>query len=327
MDAYIRRVADGEPTRASFETRDPELVAEALGALYSKARLSRPAPDFAFRQTVLAAEGLSIGRWRFEGGAVTTTDPVGVVAIGHIRGGHYVLESGGSQVDTSPPVWLVPPNSPNRVELEGLDLEFFNIDLGILEELARELTGKDGFRLAFAGSAPTSPAAVRHWIATVRHLQHDVLGDPEVWTNPLIRSQAMRALAAATLQLFPNNVEENQRANEEVDPPAVRRAKQFIDDNLGRDISAHDIAQASRVSLRGLQSAFRRHAGESPTAYLRRARLDAAHADLLAPEPGTSVEKVARRWGFAHLGRFAHDYREAFGQLPSATLRGEQPDR
>jgi AraC-like DNA-binding protein len=43
----------------------------------------------------------------------------------------------------------------------------------------------------------------------------------------------------------------------------------------------------------------------------------------VAATPGTSVEQVARRWGFTHLGRFAHDYRVAFGQLPSATLRGE----
>jgi AraC-like DNA-binding protein len=320
-------MAEVEPARASLETRDPELVAETLAALYGRAQLCRPAPDFAFRQSVLSARGLSMGRWRFQGGAMTTTDPVGLIAIGHIRSGHYVLESGGRQVDTSPPLWLVPPDSANRVELDGLDLEFFNIDLAILDELSREMTGRDSFRLRFAGSAPTSPTAVQHWIATVRHLQHDVLGNAEVWANPLIRSQAIRALATATLQLFPNNVDENQPASEEVDPPAVRRAKLFIEENLGRDISAHDIAQAARVSLRGLQSAFRRHAGESPTAYLRRARLDAAHSELLAGEAGTSVERVARRWGFSHMGRFAQDYRETFGQLPSATLRGDRPGR
>jgi transcriptional regulator GlxA family with amidase domain len=30
---------------------------------------------------------------------------------------------------------------------------------------------------------------------------------------------------------------------------------------------------------------------------------------------------VAGRWGFVHLGRFASQYRQLFGETPSETLR------
>jgi transcriptional regulator GlxA family with amidase domain len=57
-------------------------------------------------------------------------------------------------------------------------------------------------------------------------------------------------------------------------------------------------------------------------AYLRDLRLRRAHEDLRAADPSaTTVAAIARRWGFAHMGRFAQDYQAAYGQTPSAALR------
>jgi len=62
----------------------------------------------------------------------------------------------------------------------------------------------------------------------------------------------------------------------------------------------------------------------TPMAYLRRQRLGRAHKQLLAADPadGLTVRQVAARWGYANLSRFAADYRRAYGQPPSRTLRG-----
>jgi transcriptional regulator GlxA family with amidase domain len=58
-------------------------------------------------------------------------------------------------------------------------------------------------------------------------------------------------------------------------------------------------------------------------AYLKTIRLEKAHAALQSGdvEGNAGVTKVALDTGFAHLGRFAQDYRTRFGELPSATVR------
>jgi AraC-like DNA-binding protein len=56
--------------------------------------------------------------------------------------------------------------------------------------------------------------------------------------------------------------------------------------------------------------------------YLRRLRLHHVHAELAAHSPDSvTVTMVAGRWGFVHLGRFAGQYRQLFGETPSETLR------
>ncbi|MUN63776.1 helix-turn-helix domain-containing protein [Kocuria sediminis] len=91
--------------------------------------------------------------------------------------------------------------------------------------------------------------------------------------------------------------------------------------HLAEPIGLPEIAAAARLSPRGLQAAFRRHLDTTPTGYLRTARIDAAHTDLLAASGAQTVAEVAARWGFAHPGRFAAAYRDHYGETPAETLR------
>lgn len=102
-------------------------------------------------------------------------------------------------------------------------------------------------------------------------------------------------------------------------PRHVRDAAAFIEAHAGERLTVGAIATACGVSVRSLQEGFRRTIGKTPLTYLRDVRLDRAHADLL--ESGASVTDAAYRWGFAHLGRFAHVYRRRFGETPHETRR------
>ena len=78
-------------------------------------------------------------------------------------------------------------------------------------------------------------------------------------------------------------------------PPILRDAVSFIQDNADADIGLEDIAAAVNVSPRSVQYAFRRNLGTTPLEYLRRVRLDRAHRDLKAADPGERHRHRDRR--------------------------------
>lgn len=77
------------------------------------------------------------------------------------------------------------------------------------------------------------------------------------------------------------------------------------------------------MSVRTLHASFQRCFGMSPMAYVRKMRLEHVREELLAwaSDPDIRVTDVATRWEFFHLGRFAQQYRERFGESPSDTIR------
>lgn len=104
------------------------------------------------------------------------------------------------------------------------------------------------------------------------------------------------------------------------EPRVITAARQYIDLRLSDPVSVASVALAAGVSSRTLQAVFRTELLTTPTAFIRSRRLDRARADLLEGDADT-VTEIATRWGLNHLGRFAAEYRDRFGESPSQTLR------
>jgi AraC-like DNA-binding protein len=83
-----------------------------------------------------------------------------------------------------------------------------------------------------------------------------------------------------------------------------------------------EICAAIKVSDRMLRNVCEEHLGQSPINYLRLCRTQQVYRALRSGNPGAAtVAEVARRYGVRQLGRFAADYRDVYGELPSATLQ------
>jgi AraC-like DNA-binding protein len=101
----------------------------------------------------------------------------------------------------------------------------------------------------------------------------------------------------------------------------VRRACEFIQAHAADPLRLSELAQRLGVGLRALQLGFRREMGCSPRQYLTRCRLELARTQLLARGAEMTVTQVAFACGFTDLAVFSRKYREAYGELPSETLR------
>ena len=83
------------------------------------------------------------------------------------------------------------------------------------------------------------------------------------------------------------------------------------------------LCKLSGMSERSLQYAFRDKFGLSPKAYLQSHRLNRVRKMLRTADPASvMIADLANEWGFWHMGQFAKDYRQVYGELPSETLRG-----
>ena len=101
----------------------------------------------------------------------------------------------------------------------------------------------------------------------------------------------------------------------------VRLTDEYLCANPIRAVYTDDLCQALGVSASALHKAFQDVFGISPHRYLKLRRMSLVRAALLASSgPWRSVKAAALSYGFWHLGQFAQDYRETYGELPSATL-------
>jgi AraC-like DNA-binding protein len=97
---------------------------------------------------------------------------------------------------------------------------------------------------------------------------------------------------------------------------------EYMEANADEPLTPQELARVGCMSVRTLHASFQQTFGESPMSYLRRIRLDHVRAELLRSDPSrVRVTDVAMKWGFFHQSRFAQQYRDHFGELPSHTLR------
>jgi AraC-like DNA-binding protein len=101
----------------------------------------------------------------------------------------------------------------------------------------------------------------------------------------------------------------------------VRKAEERFFDAGEHGISLADLCAAANVSQASLYRAFREVCGETPLGYFRKRRMSKARGMLLhASRERGAVKRAALSAGLTELGRFSVEYRQLFGESPSATL-------
>jgi len=100
------------------------------------------------------------------------------------------------------------------------------------------------------------------------------------------------------------------------------RFEEVLAEHLSQPLRMPELCALVAVSDRTLRLCCAEFLGMSPTQYLLLRRLKEVRRALRDAKPHmVNVAEVARRFGFAELGRFAETYRATFGEAPSTTLQ------
>ncbi|MVU83041.1 helix-turn-helix domain-containing protein [Nocardia sp. ET3-3] len=310
-----------------FESDDLGATEDFLNSAYTKMSIGNDSPaggSASIRRDMLGQ--VSLDRLDLRFAMRYDADPLEKVCLCVVETGSIEETYRDTGVDVFLPGQvglLTPPELPYEGVIHSSRYRIVMFDPRLLNRVGGTADDREAIR--FTGHRPISPAAGTRLKRVLEHLQ-DVAADPDASASPLVASTAADYLAATVLDTLPTTTVAEPSAADRHDAHAdtVRRAIAYMESHLREDISVAEIAAACFVTVRSLQLAFRRHLDTTPTGRLRRMRLHAAREELraLSPGDGHTVTSTAQRWGFAHPGRFAIEYRRAYGQSPSATLRG-----
>lgn len=282
-------------------------------------RLEATNRPFAFRCSTVGDDDLrlrSIAMDGAMGGSFVLTD---VYVAAWLTAGTGTLTAGSDRIDFEPGQPLVIPRD-RSCHFAGRDYRDSSMmfSAAFLDAQAEAFEGAAQGSLRF-DMGPLAREDAAMWSYAARATAR-VLNDPR--STALMVAEAKHAAAAAMLESFPHDFTPTAEQTSAVSSRRIIAASEYIRAHADQPITICDIAAAAGLSTRGVQSAFNRDLGMPPLAYLRLVRLDRARDDLQAgPAVADEVSKVAHRWGFAHMGRFAGYYADRHGESPSDTLR------
>jgi AraC-like DNA-binding protein len=317
----------------SFSTGDRDSAHEQVARMFAEHELWLDGgPDLDFHLAVALSPRLTLGRMSY-GTAVTLTGPpmrfcyqVNLPLSGKStvqqHGVRRTITAGERGVAFRPDAPLVTRWSRDAMQY------VIKFPKKLLETHAARLAGlpaDSGIRFDLTFDLKTGPAQAL--IATAEFLCAELARPDGLATIPAACHEFEAVLMTQLLMVVPSQLSSALHSG----PTRTRRSNihevmDFIDEHPAAETNAADLAAMAGVSTRALQAGFHDLVGMSPTAYIRGVRLDRVHLDLASGAPG-SVTEVGARWGFFHPGRFARQYRERFGVLPSETARRALPWR
>jgi AraC-like DNA-binding protein len=314
VEIMERSSSDGETAHA--------LVTEVYGGV-APLRISGDERTFACTVMIANAGDLGADLVRISMAAQTTSAPLEFFTALCLTGGRFDVAIGSDEHRlTRGDVACYRRDIEIGTAWSDADLLTLRVSFDVIDRVARERSDHRE-RVRFGGIRPISPASQRGWCALTQFILRELTRADSMLEHPLIEAQMTDLVAATALTTFPNSAgaaRDGRRPS--VVPASLRRATDYIEENAGSAITISDIAEAAGVTPRALQYGFARHLDSSPMRYLRRVRMESARRELQQTDPAsaTTVAEISRRWGFATPGRFAADYRVAYGESPSRTL-------
>lgn len=317
-----------------MRTSDLDEARSLTRRLYDTAEVERGASSTGFywevNRAVLGPIGITAG-WIPEGCRMATTGSGERYILSLARAGIAAVDCAGSAGEVAPgrAGMFASPELPVYDQMSvGFAPLTLTVDRTVLEQHFCKLTQVPLHQpLRFSPMVDISTGPGAGLLRLVEFLIKELEQPDGLHASPLARASLSDALLTALLTCAPHDQSHQLSApGPLVRPGYLRRAETYIDAHASEPITMSDVAGVAGVSLRALQKAFVRYRGCSPKDFLKERRLELVRGRLLAADLDTSIKAAATAAGYGNTGRFAADYKQRFGESPSATRRRVRGD-
>jgi AraC family transcriptional regulator len=208
---------------------------------------------------------------------------------------------------------LIGANAPHRVRYEGADVLAVSLSPALVQRVADEVSrGAGGEPIEFVPQHGIYDPQIERLVLLLKAELET--GCP---TGSLFADGVGQALAAHLLRRYSTTPgrEESDRERGGLSAARLRRALDFLEDNLDRDVSLDEIAAAAGLSPYHFTRQFKAATGLAPHAYLIARRVERAK-DLLT-RTDLPVAAVAAAAGFSHQSHLTRHFKRLVGTTPA----------
>jgi AraC-like DNA-binding protein len=243
-----------------------------------------------------------------------------------IKGRARIQCAGHDFISTPERASLISPNLPLSMSWDAnapqlaLRIERSEVEYHCVQHLGHNLDRP----LEFDPELDLTTPGGHYFLQLISVLADAIKLDDHPLHHSLVLKQFESMLINALVYGQPNNLRERLDCASKPRAPLphfVKRTEEFMRAHADQPLSIEQLAEHAGVSVRTLFAGFRDFCDTTPMAYLRNLRLEQVHLELSRQQQEDSVTDIAFKWGFAHLGRFAQEYKRRYGEAPSTTLR------
>jgi AraC-like DNA-binding protein len=325
----MRHVAQAPPSDPWFRTRSPEEAIHLCTTAFYPHRLSvlGPSNSFGLTQRVTRMGPITVGEITYDTDVALNFDEtrasyhVCVPLKGWLESRHR-----GQQLTSTPALAAIyRPDAEiaaTRWPAGSRHLAVKIDQVAVDRALEILVDGPLDSPIAFDAALPLTAGAAQDWVRLMLMVHRQLDYPDSLIRNPLVWDPLVESLIHGLLLVADHPYRQVLAAPASPGrPAAVRDAMDLIAAGPHLPLTTSVLAKQCYVSVRTLQEGFQRHLGMSPMTYLRVVRLRSAHRDLRSADPAhTTVARIAHRWGFTHLGRFAAAHQRMYGQTPLQAL-------
>lgn len=236
-------------------------------------------------------------------------------------GGHLQLQSGqdtGLQLRAGDLLLVNPGQSLDWQFRQPCRLLLVRIPCAELQRAALEFglhCPPEGLRFELATRGGEQTASLLHLLLDAVRVDRS-----DLWSQALPWYQRM--CDTLILHNWPHNLGQTL-CSRPLQSPVLQKARQWLLAHIREETDIEVLASLCGVCSRTLYNLVRRETGMTPSEYVRALKIEQVY-QMLCQGQHRSVTDIAVEYGFTNLGRFARQYRQQIGELPSATLRGRE---